>query len=429
MHQFFVALSQYRPLLFILDDLHWADASTLGILGYLARQCLSNQRPIFFLTATRSVPPRSPLAVLVTTLSRQNYLERLLLNRLPEADVLALAQHLSPKQGQALAQWLIKNSEGNPFILVELIRYVQDPLQGIWLTEGALDFAALPSSPTVPEMVYTLIQARLMTLSESARRVLDAGVAMGRSFEFEVVARAAALSDEAALSALDELEQAKLISPLDDGLHYVFDHSLTMEVAYREVGEARHRILHRRVAEALEVVYRGRLGQVAGLLALHFSEGNAPQSAAQYALLAGQSAANLAAWQEAIAFYEQGLRLLEQDTPAYLQTLQALGTAQINAGQYAQASEVLYQALMLTNDQANPSAMHEISIALSEALLLQARYSEVVTLAEQMAFSNNPQALMGAEYMWGLALSQEGGGFSWGGTTFTASQGFSPGFK
>ena len=174
-----------------------------------------------------------------------------------------------------------------------------------------MNLSALSSAPIVPPSIYSLIQARLARLSDSARRILDTAVAAGRVFEFEVVMRAAALSESAALDALDELRAARLIEPQgSDGLHYAFDHSLTMEVAYREVGEPRHRVLHRRVAEAMEAIYgRQRLDAVAGLLAWHYLEsGDAPR-AAPYALRAAQLAMQFAAWREAIEFYEQALRV------------------------------------------------------------------------------------------------------------------------
>ena len=128
---------------------------------------------------------------------------------------------------------------------------------------------ALRAAPLVPQSVYSLIQSRLARLSGAARRMVDAAVAAGRVFAFEVVYRAAGLSEAAGLDALDELRAAAFIQPASSSGSehgagpalslFAFDHSLTMEVAYRETGEPRHRRMHRRVAEALEQVY-GRQG-------------------------------------------------------------------------------------------------------------------------------------------------------------------------
>jgi hypothetical protein len=80
-----------------------------------------------------------------------------------------------------------------------------------------------------------------MHTSEPARRLLDVAVAAGREWEWEVVAQATGLSDQVVVDALDELQTAVLIRPVD-ALRYAFEHSLIMEVAYREVGEPRHRL-------------------------------------------------------------------------------------------------------------------------------------------------------------------------------------------
>ena len=89
----------------------------------------------------------------------------------------------------------MRTSEGNPYILAELVREARE--KGLLRSDGVLDLNALSASPIVPQTVYTLTASRLARLSDPARRVLDAAVAVGREFEFEVVARAAALSESA----------------------------------------------------------------------------------------------------------------------------------------------------------------------------------------------------------------------------------------
>lgn len=408
-HQLLLAVARQRPVIFALDDLHWADASTLGLLGYLVRQASRVAAPLFFVAATRPITPRSPLAILYETLMREGHLERLPLERLTPEDVTALARHLSANHTYPLANWLNQSAEGNPFILAELVRYARE--QDILGPDGSLNLPALPTSPTVPQTVYALIQSRLARLSQPARRVLDAAVAVGREFDFEIVTRAAALSDNAALDALDELQAVGLISTISsDGLRFAFDHSLTMEVAYREVGELRHRLLHRRVAEALENIYRNRLDSVAGLLAQHFAEGHAPGRAAKYAFQAGQQAAHLAAWAEAIGFYEQALAGADEglDDPQRQHILLALGEACIQAGKYERAIEALRAASTLARSRADVVGENSAQIALAYVLMLQARFSEVIELAQQVCTAAQPENTVNAEYLWGIALSHEG---------------------
>jgi DNA-binding SARP family transcriptional activator len=417
--QLLLALARRRPLALFLDDLHWADAATLALLGYLVRQGSAHsasptlqapqRAPIIFLAAARPAAPRSPLAALLSVLTREGRLRRIALARLSADDTLALAHHLSPEHpgadgnAERLAAWLNRSAEGNPYILAELVREGRE--RGLLRSEGAFDAAPLADSPLVPQTIYTLIEARLARLSAGARRVLDVAVAIGREFELAVAARAAGLADEALLDVVDELRAAGLIHAIDQS-RYAFDHSLTMEVAYREVGEARHRLLHRRVAEALEAIHQPNVDVVAGLLAQHFAEGLVPERAAPYALRAGRIAAGLAAWKEAIAFYEQAL--IGVPDGGRLDVLMALGEARFLAGAGARAAEAFQEALALAVAQNDTAAANTARLALGRALLSQARYAEIIELVQQVCAGGRPADGAQAELLWGTALSVEG---------------------
>ncbi len=404
--QFLTALAHAagQRLLLFLDDLQWADASTLALVGYLVRRAEVTGAPLFILGAARPYTSRSPLAVLQQALTREGRLTRLPLSRLTNDDVISLARHLSPDFAQPLAYWLRQNSEGNPYILAELVRALRG--QQILKPGGALDLTALSAEPMVPQTIYSLIQSRLARLSDPARRVLDAAVAAGREFEFEVVAHAAGLSEAAALDALDELRAAHLVLAGADPSRWRFDHSLTMEVAYREVGEPRHRLLHRRIAEALETLRRDRLESLAGVLAWHFGEGGAPERASPHAWRAGQQAAQLAAWREATAFFEQALA--GADSRMRLAILTALGVARFHAGQSALATEAL--RLALAESRHEPAQSEAIRRVLAQTLLNQGRFADVIEEAQALLAESAaaPDWAITAELLWGTALSLEG---------------------
>jgi DNA-binding SARP family transcriptional activator len=404
-HQFLVTLSRLNSIVLFFDDVQWADTSTLSLLGYLVRVTAASTHPIVFVAASRPIELRTPIGALAQTLTREGRLIRIVLDRLSSSETTALAQQISPAFAFPLADWLMQQSEGNPYILSESINHARE--SGLLHADGSVNLSALSSSPIVPPSIYSLIQARLARLSDPARRILDTAVAAGRVFEFEVVMRAAALSETAALDALDELRAARLIEPQgDDGLHYAFDHSLTMEVAYREVGEPRHRVLHRRVAEAMEAIYgRQRLDAVAGLLAWHFLESGDVQRAAPYALRAAQLAMQFAAWREAIEFYEQALQV---DVPPLERAaiLMELGEAHFRAGETAQATEAYRSVLKLCA----PDSLEadRARLALAQALLNQARYAEAIALVKQVRDAQRAAMIVSAEMQWGTTLSVEG---------------------
>jgi DNA-binding SARP family transcriptional activator len=406
-HQFLLALGRQRRLILFLDDLHWADAASLSLLAYLIRQ---PSTPVFYLGSARPAPPRSPLTSLLGTLTRTDRLLRLSLNRLTRADIDRLARQLSSEYAGPLSEWLMRNTEGNPQVLLELVRYARQ--NQILTPNGAVDISTLTTEPVLTPSIYSLIQWRLSQLSNPARRVLDAAVAAGREFEFEVVYQAVGLSESAALDALDELLEVALINPLekagqgvDAPLVYAFDHSLTMEVAYREIGEARHRRLHRQVAEAMEKRYRNRFEDMAGMIANHYQEGGDQQKAAAFAIQAARRAASLAAWTEAASFYEQAL-VNKSVSGKNNEILMALGEAYVRSGQPAKAAES-YWAVISRSEPGSPD-INQARLALGEALLPQARFTEVLELTQQVIESDQPEFVLQAEFLAGTALSLEG---------------------
>jgi DNA-binding SARP family transcriptional activator/tetratricopeptide (TPR) repeat protein len=401
-HHFLSALARQQPLVLALDDLHWADESTLALLGYLVRRSMATRAPISYLAATRVLAPQAPHGRLLQTLTREDRVVQIGLERLDTDAVNDLAHQLHPSTAHSVADWLMSASEGNPYMLAELLREAR--VRGLFDATNILLSPAL-AEPLIPKTVYALIQSRLVRLSEPARHILDAAVVVGRIFAFDVVVQASALSESAALDAIDELLAAGLITPYQDG-QFAFDHSLTMEVAEREVGELRHRRLHRRVGEALESVYRERLDDVAGLLAQHFTDGGLPERAAPYAFRAGRQAARLAAWREAIAFYEQALK--HADETLRCDILMGMGHAHYAAGDAGEAAATYSAAAVLAEAQDNRALADDARLLQGRTLLPQARYAEAVAIAQAVRIADRDASQARAELLWGAALALEG---------------------
>lgn len=398
--QLLQSLARAQSLMLFLDDIQWADTATLGLLAYLARR--SSSAPLTLVAAARPTAPRTGLATLMQTLTREGRLMRMPLARLGKDEIRTLANTISPSYPQPLAEWLERGAEGNPYITVELVRYARE--RRLLAANGTLLPEILSSSPIVPQTVESLIQSRLERLSSPARLMLDIAVACGREFAFEIIARASALSEATVLDGFDELRAARLIEPLPDG-HWRFDHSLTMEVAYREVGEPRHRRLHRRVAEALEEVHANQLDQVAGVLAWHLAEAYEEQRAAIFALRAARRAGALAAWQEAITFYR--MALVGRSERERLAILLELGETLLHIGDPT-TIETYHSAIELAQSLGDHVALDAARLALGRALIQQARYAEVIPLVRQIREQGHPGSAVRAELLWGIALSVEG---------------------
>lgn len=399
--QFLCALADLRPVILFLDDLQWADSSTLGLLGYLVRNLSAGDR-VSMVAASWPPVTGSGLNMLLTTLERQERARRIPLERFSAEDVQRAIQPLAVKP-QPLAEWLYLHSEGNLYYLAELVRQAR---QNGWL-DGQMPFQA-DTAPEISGALYGLVTTRLARLSEAGRRVLDTAVAVGRDFDFDVVARASGLSENAALDGLDELLAAGLVTASAGATTiYRFDHSLTMEVAYREVGEARHRQLHRQIAEALKQVYRYHPPKnLDGLLAFHYAEGGQPQRAAPHAALAGETAMRLAAWQPAAAFFAQALEAAEESQRFTL--LLNLAQAQFRGGEFARAVETNERALRLAQTAGDRAGIDAARLMLAQTFIPLARFEEMIAQTRAVLEEGLPENAAQAELWWGTALSLEG---------------------
>ena len=400
LHQFIRALTQHGEVWLFLDDLHWADAATIAWLSYLIRNLSSPS--LNLLATSRPLERQADLIKLLQVLSRENRIVRIQLPVLPESVMQKMAVVLSQKNNEQLSDWLVKNTEGNPFFITELVRFAQG--SGLLKKDGVLDMELLNLSPAIPATIQNLIASRLLKLSENARRLLHVAAIIGREFDFELAKQVASMSEMETLDAVDELQAAHLIKPLADD-KFAFDHSLTMEVSLNDMNATRRRSLHRRVAETLESIHQKDLDPVSGLIAHHFMDGNIPDRAKFYAFRAGQLAANLAAWVEALAFYKQALELETVDTertPIFL----AMGTAHIYKGDFALASEDFRSALELAEASRNLPLLEEAHLGLIRSFFpYQTRFTEAVETSKKLRESGPPELAVCAEFVWGTSLA------------------------
>lgn len=305
-----LVFSTDSPLLLFLDDLHWADDTTLAWLGTFARRI--ENRHILLLLAYRSDAVTRDLATLRETVGRMGLSLDVPLHRLSVQEVTELTRRLAGQSDGAIlfSQRLHKETDGNPFFLLETLRALLDqavvrPVADGWETDWdkvTRDYRELP----LPESVRALLHSRLRALTPAARQVADIAAVVGLKFDPALVWRASGRSEEELVDALDELVARQIIRETQP-LTYAFTHDKLQEEAYHELSTARRRLLHRRVGEALSALDPNAVTA----LSRHFEQAQDWIRAATYALRAGQTARGVFAHSEARAHFERALVLLQ----------------------------------------------------------------------------------------------------------------------
>lgn len=350
------AVSRARPVVLVLDDLHWADKPSLLMLRHLLRSREEIRALVLGTYRDTELDRAHPLAEVLADLRSDLQIERIRLKGL-EADAVgayfesAAGQPLGTKDA-ALARALHESTEGNPFFLGEVLRHLVESgvvreEDGHWVAIGEV------ASVGLPEGVRDVIGRRLMRLSEAANRALVVASVIGSSFGLSVLERVpdSGGDPDRLLDALEEALRAGLIAEAEAS-RYAFSHVLIRQTLYAELTATRRARLHRRVGEAIEQSQDPDAHVEA--LAHHFAEAALDGQigkAGNYLLAAGRRALERLAHEQAVAQLERGVELLELEPSAggaqraelllaLAQARRELGDLEGNRGASLRAAEI-----------------------------------------------------------------------------------------
>jgi predicted ATPase len=347
--RFFEAVSQTvlavtrgaRPGILVLDDLQWADASSLDLLTYMVRRL--DRLPLLILGTWRAeqVPAGDRRRLLLADAQSAGTGKLVSLPRLSRADVAEMVRAALPG-GRPVpdnaGERLYEKTEGLPFFLAEYL--------------AALTVEGEPSgdSWSMPSGVRELLRSRLASVTDAGRQLLDTAAVIGRSFDFDTLRAASGRGDVETVAELESLIAVGLILEQEEvdeeaDLVYDFIHEQLRALTYEQTSLARRRLLHRRVADALAAGTNARQGAgPAGLVAHHYLMAREDARAATYFSRAGEEAAALFANAEALAHYRQALDL-GHDNPAAMH--EAIGDLYTLTGDYGAAIADLETAAAL----------------------------------------------------------------------------------
>ena len=351
--QFFTEQATRQPLLFILEDLHWSDETSLELLVYLARSC--THLPILFVLTYRSDEVSPELRHALAEFDREHLAQEFSLQRLTRTEVDAMlraifAMHQAAPTG--LGESMYALTEGNPFFIEEMLKSLIATgeiaiREGVW--ERTLLFGTHTRHPSIPRSVQDAVYQRTKQLSASATQVLTLAAVAGRRFDLPILQQVMQIEESQLLVCMKELVAAQLVSE-EAPDQFLFRHALTRQAVYAELLAGERRALHHRIAETIErcVSPPSILDAQLVDLAYHFYEGGIWSKAFEYGQRAGERALILYAPRAAIEHFTRALGALKHlaiTPPAAV--LRARGQAYETIGAFERARADYERALSI----------------------------------------------------------------------------------
>jgi DNA-binding SARP family transcriptional activator len=297
-------------LLMVLDDANWADTDTLEWLHFILRTEALNGLIVLGARSGEVVGNRALSALVSDARDRAEIID-LEIGPLSEIETATLAAATTDRPLDAAAHArLFRETEGHPLFVVEMAR---SGLAGAAEPEtvGASERGPLPVAARMTARMRAVIAARLLQLSPKAHRVVELAATIGRDFDVDVLAAAADLDERDLVEGLDELWRRRIIR--EHGLtRYDFGHDRIREVTYDLIAPAERRVLHRRIAQALELRHHEDMDPIAAQLAAHLESAGLAGRACEMYERAAAVATRVMAGAEATRHLTRALAILAE---------------------------------------------------------------------------------------------------------------------
>jgi class 3 adenylate cyclase/predicted ATPase len=399
--------AERRPTFQLWDDLHWADPTTLELLGLLMDQAATAS--IFIVLTFRPV--------FVPPWPTRSHMTPITLSRLDEPDIEAIVSRLAG--GKALpaevVRHIVEKSDGVPLYAEELTKAI---LGSGLLREEAnrYELTGPLSAVAIPATLQESLSARLDRLPK-LREVAQLGAVIGREFDYDMLRAIAPMDDSRLEEGLRQLVEAELLYQrgLPPRAKYIFKHALIQDAAYQSLLKRTREQCHRQVADILETRFPDTVKNQPELLAHHHTEANSPQTAVEYWLKAGQLAVNRFADQEAVGHLEKGLGVLltlpETTERARLELtlLTSLGPALMATKGYAApaVSKAYLRARELCQELKDITHLFPVLWGLWMYHMVRAEHESAIELTKQILSvaqtTGDPELALEADFAAGLS--------------------------
>jgi class 3 adenylate cyclase len=359
--------SERTGLLLVLEDLHWADSSTRQLLEYMARRVRRARMLVLCTYRSDELHRRHPLLPIVQAWQRAGTAQVIRLSPLPPADVARMVSAIfegAPVEAE-LRDFLYARTEGNPFVLEEILKAALE-CGDIFRAAGGWERKAL-NELSLPPTVKDSILLRVERLSEEQAEVLRAAAVLGRTFDYETLVGVAGKPASVVLAALRSLVQQQLMEEERSG-RYRFRHALTREVVHDDLIAPERQRLHLKAAEVL----RSRPRTDAMELAFHLLAAGEWEQAIPVALDAADDAECRKGYAEAADLYERVIDHVPEESQRG-DVLGRLGRALFMAGQTRRGQRYLEEGLTILDRALDPRPAASYRLLLGRCYWLQGR--------------------------------------------------------
>jgi len=336
--------TELRPLVIVIEDLHWADMSSIELMESLLR--LAETQRILFVNVFRPGHKKTSDRIVETIKeSLPVYYVEIVLQPLNESMSEALINNMLNIRGLHLSiiDQIVERAGGNPFFIEEVVRSFIDE-GAVVFRDGVFEVTDKINTMVIPHTINDVLMARIDRLEEKTRNLVKVASVIGRSFFYRILTEVGgAIEDiDNRLFYLKEIQLIRDRRRMEE-LEYLFKHALAQEAAYESILVQKRKELHLQVADSIEKVFREKLHEFYGMLAYHYSKGDDLDKAEEYMLKAGEEALKSSASSEALNYYQEALKLFTErygdaGEPEKLAVLEKnIGQAFYNKGQSANA--------------------------------------------------------------------------------------------
>lgn len=311
MRELLIRLSELTPVVFVMEDLHWADSTSLTLLKSLYHVAKNHRivfinifRPGYWQTNDRNIE------TLPQWLRETQFTEIAIKPLDIRMGAALVTSTLRVKGlGYAITQKIVDRAGGNPFFIEEILSSLID--EGVIVrSNGLVEVTEQIDNILIPPTVSDVLMARIDMLEEGAREIVKIAAVIGTAFFYRVLKDVTAPLDgvDERLSYLRDAGFIHHHTRMGES-EYLFKHALLQEAVYESMLIHQRKKLHQKVARSVEKIFQERLQDFYGMLAFHYSMAEVPEKAEEYMMKAGREALRSSASSEALHYFQEVLRL------------------------------------------------------------------------------------------------------------------------